>query len=189
MKYIDLDNALKETGKARRKSQPPHLDYVTIDAGLHKWVRNDGKKDLLLYSEGVLRSWIPYNPNPDIVPTEAGELWLQQKAGSDYFEYYHTDVSLDGKFRIICYDGSNTSHRQNEMIHGANGWTRLFPVVKEDTKEKVLRKSFCIKVGWDYAGRKGLYLGEVFENQEWAIVVFDGEEDPSLYKKPALIIE
>ena len=40
-----------------------------------------------------------------------------------------------------------------------------------------------IKEKWEGAGRTGKYYGNVsIENQKWAIVVWDDEEDPDLHK-------
>lgn len=51
-------------------------------------------------------------------------------------------------------------------------------------KEEPLR--FRVKDGWDTAGEIGHYFGQVLIDQWWAIVLFDGEEDPETIKASAL---
>lgn len=47
-----------------------------------------------------------------------------------------------------------------------------------------------IKQGWEGAGRKGTALGEpVFAGQEWLPVLWDGEEDPALFKLAGIEVE
>ena len=43
-----------------------------------------------------------------------------------------------------------------------------------------------IKSGWYYAGKTGNCLGWVFKDQLWAIVVWDDEEDPEMFKLAGL---
>lgn len=42
---------------------------------------------------------------------------------------------------------------------------------------------------WDKAGHEGDYFGNVLiDGRNWALVLWDGEEDPDLYKSDALIL-
>jgi len=46
-----------------------------------------------------------------------------------------------------------------------------------------------IAKGWNREGRLGQYFGRiVVGDMEWAIVLWDGEEDPDVYKAAALEI-
>jgi len=49
-------------------------------------------------------------------------------------------------------------------------------------------RRFKIKAGWDKVGDEGELFGTVHINQLWAIVLFDGEEDPDLYKASGLMV-
>ncbi len=47
-----------------------------------------------------------------------------------------------------------------------------------------------IKSGWDNSGKEGEYFGNVMINsQMWAIVLFDNEDDPDLFKADGLLVD
>lgn len=49
---------------------------------------------------------------------------------------------------------------------------------------------FKVKEGCDRSGEEGEYFGYVcVNNMKWGIVLFDGEEDPDLYKAAYLLLE
>jgi DNA repair exonuclease SbcCD ATPase subunit len=43
-----------------------------------------------------------------------------------------------------------------------------------------------IKNGWEDAGRTGFVYGNIFLNQLWSVVVWDGDDDPSLHKSAGI---
>jgi len=43
-----------------------------------------------------------------------------------------------------------------------------------------------VKAGWGEAGREGRYLATVFAEQEWCVVVWDGDDDPNCFKAGGL---
>jgi len=46
-----------------------------------------------------------------------------------------------------------------------------------------------IAKGWDKAGRTGQYFGNIIVNDTcWAIVLWDGDEDPDMYKTSGIEI-
>ena len=46
-----------------------------------------------------------------------------------------------------------------------------------------------IAKGWDKAGRTGQYFGNIMVNDTcWAIVLWDGDEDPDMYKTSGIEI-
>lgn len=48
---------------------------------------------------------------------------------------------------------------------------------------------FKIKDGWDRAGEQGEYFGKISVNDMiWALVLFDGEDDPDLHKADSLLV-
>lgn len=49
---------------------------------------------------------------------------------------------------------------------------------------------FKIKDGWDRAGEQGEYFGKISINDRiWALILFDGEDDPDLHKAESLLVE
>jgi hypothetical protein len=51
-------------------------------------------------------------------------------------------------------------------------------------------KKCRIKKGWDEAGKTGtFYIVVSIEGMNWAVVVWDGEEDPDLCKAAGIEIE
>jgi hypothetical protein len=60
--------------------------------------------------------------------------------------------------------------------------------VEYDFREDHTRR--CkIKQGFAGVGKEGQYFGNVMVGQRWAIVLFDGEEDPELFKTSGLLVE
>lgn len=56
--------------------------------------------------------------------------------------------------------------------------------------KKNLTSRFKIRDGWDRAGLEGEYFGNIMiDGQNWAIVLFDVEEDLDLQKGASLLIE
>lgn len=47
-------------------------------------------------------------------------------------------------------------------------------------------RQMVIREGWHGAGRKCSVFGTVFVQQEWAVVLFDDEEDPTTFKMAGL---
>lgn len=43
-----------------------------------------------------------------------------------------------------------------------------------------------VKSGWDQHGKTGVCFGWIFKDQYWAIVVWDGGDDPETVKRDAL---
>ncbi len=43
-----------------------------------------------------------------------------------------------------------------------------------------------IKEGWDDAGQTGVYCGKIGISQWWCVVVWDGDDEPSLHKAAGL---
>ena len=51
-------------------------------------------------------------------------------------------------------------------------------------------RRFKIDEKWDRAGEEGEYFGLIWVgDRKWAIILFDGEEDPDLHKAESLLIE
>lgn len=47
-----------------------------------------------------------------------------------------------------------------------------------------------IKQGWDNAGRKGETVCSFFiRKQKWFVIMWDGEDDPSLHKADGLLLK
>ncbi|MCK5341868.1 MAG: hypothetical protein KAR20_00610 [Candidatus Heimdallarchaeota archaeon] len=62
---------------------------------------------------------------PEIKPKEDGELWKW------CHEYYHTEVRGG-----LCFYGRTLNVDVKKVIHGKDGWIRVFPDVP-DEKEKL----------------------------------------------------
>jgi len=43
-----------------------------------------------------------------------------------------------------------------------------------------------IKTGWEAAGRRGIELARVFADQNWSVVLWDGDDDPDCFKSAGL---
>lgn len=49
---------------------------------------------------------------------------------------------------------------------------------------------FKISDGWDRSGEEGEYFGKIcIDGMTWGVVLFDGEEDPDLFKAAGIMIE
>lgn len=81
-----------------------------------------------------VKEYLDQNESKEIRPEKAGELWQQGdgEGGEDYHYYFTFEKSGMLKFR------SERVHEISDwpgMIHGKNGWTRLYPPVEDDSVE------------------------------------------------------
>lgn len=124
---MNIQDALKETGKAD-DSRDSDL-YVAIDTGgILFWFykSNDIVHTPVSLKNIQERDWQPYNPKPQIVPSEAGELW------EDNGEYWHTDyiqgiLSFIGATRTLFVECANGKKLLSNL-------TRLYPPVPNDNE-------------------------------------------------------
>ncbi len=125
-----IQDALKETGKAKRKSWNDGA-YVYVKDDLI-YLKGVGNYDKPYCSSVVLDdSWQIYQDEKEIRPEKAGELW--QYNGNELYaaEYHHTKLK-DTELVIV---GDNGICGQIEgMVHSKNGWTRLYPHVEKDVE-------------------------------------------------------
>ncbi len=145
--------ALEETGRAERAGNIN--SYVAkTDEGVLYWYNattHDRGAQVSL-DEIFGEDWRPHPLKPEvIVPTEAGELW------SSGINPYHTDLR-EGVLLLI---GEYAHHITRQMIHGKNGWTRVWPVVEEGVREIEVYNSVQLdnagsKLGYPLIVREGV---------------------------------
>ena len=128
-----IQEALKVNGRARREEWYNKKLYVM--KGFDFLVRYDGEVFLGTWTPTHLdilaTDWLPYvepKPIPTITP-KAGELWKHEETGATYgicFTY-----EQEGRLRIKWGNGGKDYSIYNPIIHGQNGWERIYPEVKE----------------------------------------------------------
>ena len=86
-------------------------------------------------------------------------------------------------------------HEGNYLEHLRHGIDIDSPDEIADQIEALLpqwipgEKARCeVRAGWYNPGREGRYLGKVTTDRDWAIVLWDNEEDPDLFKMEGLEI-
>lgn len=85
----------------------------------------------------MANDWQPYNPKPQIVPSDAGELW---KHDHDEFVYM-TAQSENGLWLFPSECGLlkfELSKSGENIIHNQNDWQRVFPLVPDDNVEEII---------------------------------------------------
>lgn len=123
-----IKDALKPTGKAWRE-----MDYYAQrDAcGILKWVSKAGDYISTVALESIMADdWQPFPEEKEIRPEYTGELWkiknsvwVAFRRESSCLKFMHTITGGEVDF---C-----DWYLKNEVIHGKNGWERVFPNVEE----------------------------------------------------------
>lgn len=157
---MNIKDALKETGKARKKSN--YAEYATLIkderiASEREFLVWEGSEDdHVHYTDIMADDWQPYSQNEEIRPSEAGELWAYKK-----HDYYHTYLDIDDcvQFRGQYY---HKLKDYPDMIHGVGSWTRLYPPVN-DGEEIVIEG-----VTWKKAGDQTLIYPAAVTNFEFS---------------------
>ena len=150
---MDILYALKMTGKATTETETAGFVSVGEDGILYWFNRLTGKKMLAVKLEVIGRNdWLPYHPKEEIRPKEAGELWKNK-----YGQFFA--IGEDAMGLYVCWlDKPHPGPQEREldrdtacMLHGKNGWERVFPVVEdaEGTHRDSDTKTIIIKdVKW-----------------------------------------
>ena len=103
--------------------------YAALDAvGILRWYSMESDKELapVPFAETDDLNWQLYHEEKKIRPEKAGELWKSNDGRTCMIfepEYQLKRCWSPDGF-IDCYD--------EKMIHNKNGWTRLYPPVKEE---------------------------------------------------------
>jgi hypothetical protein len=69
-----------------------------------------------------------------ISPEKAGELWGNKGA---MYSTVISSIPNDGEALFFRSEYDNLNNITKEVIHGKNGWTRLFPFVEDDSVERI----------------------------------------------------
>lgn len=116
---MNIQDALKETGKAHRKS---NVDghYVEVVGGLLKWIRTGDIIGEVAFHAVIDGDWLTFHPKEEIIPKETGELWEHIDGA-----FAHT-INYEDKLWFIRL--SHSSSIDNVCM---KGWKRIHPKVKE----------------------------------------------------------
>jgi hypothetical protein len=135
---MNIQEALLPTGKAKRDIW---LDgeyiYLNHD-GLFMLVGSSGHKTAYNFKCILDAEWQSCPIEKEIRPEKAGELW--QKS-CDYFMYMIATerinklVAIPSMTDLLTFD---IEKHGRDMIHGKNGWKRLFPKVEDSNVERVI---------------------------------------------------
>ena len=125
---MNINDALKETGKACAK------DYavacyakVNPECGL-LWLylkENDEPRCAVKFIEQSRTTWQPYHEIEEIRPDKSDEVWIHSGTGVTYLHNAETRKLVTVRKNILDVD------LYNIVIHGKNGWIRLYPHVSE----------------------------------------------------------
>jgi hypothetical protein len=129
---MDIIEALKETGMVSILAGCEDYAFINED-GVLCWDNKGSPEPVPL--DLIPLKWRPYRKEPQIVPKEAGEVWVN-------------DIGIKWFICFACSDQSKGLVALSEqqvfwnidqlnMVHGKNGWTRLFPKVEDPNIERV----------------------------------------------------
>lgn len=152
---MNIQEALKETGKATYDGASAHLqwrncDLWWVDNDTGKWLEKASHKDLFEF-------WfIPYHDKKEIRPEKAGELWEHHKFGIACILLKNS--KLIGTW---VHEHGNTNpvsciSTSSDIIHNQNGWTRLYPPVEDENMERIEFEN----VSWDIINNKDIPVQE-----------------------------
>ena len=125
---MNIQNALKETGKARKEDN--EAKYATLiqdeDAGSRENLVWEGEKDELVHYTDIMEdNWQPYHEEKEIRPETSTELWRNK-----FNELAHTTYR-GNELMFVCM---NESIPVDDVLIEINGWTRLYSPGEEDKK-------------------------------------------------------
>lgn len=130
---LRIDEALKETGMAEDIIDPLAYSFVKTDDNrcLYWYDKKSGDElEAVALNAVIGKIWIPYYVEQGIRPEKAGELWVKDLP----LELYHYHTKIDRDDALVVVGDSGICGSIEGMVHGRNGWTRLFPTVEEDVE-------------------------------------------------------
>jgi hypothetical protein len=141
---MNIQDALKETGKAHQKNRCFDSYVKTDPTGLLNWYfkENDEQRSITLLWDITDAAWQPYHEVKEIRPEKAGELWTDD--GGLGNNNYLTFIE-DNKLQLITAYGSCNARAAigKDIAHNKKGWKRLYPPV-ESEKVRIGDKDFSI---------------------------------------------
>jgi hypothetical protein len=150
---MNILDALEETGKACVEGKFDEYCATENADGPLEWRRRiDGTFVCHVGLACILHSvWIPYHEEKEIRPEKAGELWEHEKGGSFFVHRAKPDSHI---LEVTFYYGGREKIQEQEVIHGENGWTRLYPPVENENVERIEVED----VAWRSDGNGPVYV-------------------------------
>jgi len=136
---MNIIEALKETGMARWRRDTSAYIKPVFRNGAEYLVWHDSETDIeqgdLSWQAHFDETYVPYHKEPEIRPKEAGEVWKNKR---DKFIYMtKMGERYEGLLMIPSEKDLFSSNPAKEVIHGQNGWERLFSPVQDNDIERV----------------------------------------------------
>jgi hypothetical protein len=135
-----IQEALKETGLATvgGAENSWHIHWNSLDSCFYRTYENGKIERYKVGMKALGRDdWQPYHEAKEIRPEKAGELW--ERKGIHYAIGYLKcrDGIYQTQYGLHRFDCNDYKPVDNNMIHGKNGWTRLFPKPENDSVERI----------------------------------------------------
>ncbi|MCK5603539.1 hypothetical protein KAR91_16765 [Candidatus Pacearchaeota archaeon] len=128
------EEALRETGKAKRSCWHDGA-YIWLDEHGQFLFVGPNKKQSGYNLKAILdNEWYPHHEEKEIRPENAGELWV--------FGKVHT-MTVDIGDGLRAIDEFEDFMDRGSMVHGEDGWTRLYPPVEEDVERIEIEGVIC----------------------------------------------
>lgn len=132
---MNIQDALTPTGKAVDEHTQSHYVAEDDNGVLHWYLKASDKRCHTVILESILMyGWLPYPEEKEIRPEKAGELWQSQDGSLGITHNNSINNSLETSQEAVYItftNGSKQKLNQYAMIHNKNGWTRLYPEVKD----------------------------------------------------------
>jgi hypothetical protein len=126
-KVMKIEEALKETGKARREIWGEGVFVEVIDSQILNYKGGSYNHECLFTTS----DWQPYHEVEEIRPEKEGELWQFNNL------FIWCTVRKNEVLEMICAQGKEIEaiDKMNLTIHGENGWTLIYSPDKEVMKK------------------------------------------------------
>ena len=137
---MDIQDALKETGKAYRQGMGRERYADLIEDRIYWHFIKELRDNTIVNLRSILcTDWLPYYEVEQIVPKEVGELW-KGDSGEVYVTVFRKgilcfhDLKKRDSVGYLDFKRNDSSAWgcSNEPIHNQNGWTRIYPEVPKD---------------------------------------------------------
>lgn len=132
---------------------------MVIPSGIPCWYDKEtaNYKRELTGKEALRKDFELYNAKPQIVPSEAGELWVEDmgKGGALNRKFFTSKktgrIGSVGDLTLTCCSGDISIYGkrdwQKSIVHNQNGWERVFPVVQDDSVEEIVIENVMFQPG------------------------------------------
>ena len=125
---MNIQDALKETGKGQGNLKDMYVELNDDEVLCWYDISGNCVEEPVSLSIILDDDWQPYCPVEEIRPEKAGELWEHNN-----IKFMTMVPSVHKDSKMYLKSKFDVKHFMDNVIHNQNGWTRLYPPVKEQS--------------------------------------------------------